>query len=313
VKKTICGVDVSKAKLDVCIEPGHRFASFDNDTAGIAKLAAFCREHAVELVVMEASGGYERRPFIELWEKGISCALTNPRSVRRYAEAMGILEKTDRIDSSVIARFADAKNLAPTPLPSRAQQRLRRCWARLRQITDDLIVQKQRRASLLDNIEMRESIDEVIALLKRQSRKLEGEIASMIDDDPLWAKLAETWREVKGVAGRTVARLHAELPEIGILSNKAIAKLTGLAPIANDSGKRKGKRPTRGGREGVRSILFLVAATVARYDKSLADFRDRLIAAGKEKMVIRIALARKLLVRLNAKARDARTAYANAT
>ena len=313
MKKTICGVDVSKAKLDVCIEPGHRFASFDNDTAGIAKLAAFCRENAVELVVMEASGGYERKPFVELWERGISCALTNPRSVRRYAEAMGILEKTDRIDSSVIARFADAKNLAPTPLPSGAQQRLKALVARLRQVTDDLIVQKQRRASLFDNTEMRESIDEVIALLKRQSRKLEGEIASMIDDDPLWAKLAETWREVKGVAGRTVARLHAELPEIGILSNKAIAKLTGLAPIANDSGKRKGKRPTRGGREGVRSILFLVAATAARYDKSLADFRARLVAAGKEKMVIRIALARKLLVRLNAKARDARTAYANAT
>lgn len=313
MKKTICGVDVSKVKLDVCIEPGHRFASFDNDTAGIAELAAFCREHAVELVVMEASGGYERRPFVGLWERGISCALTNPRNVRRYAEAMGILEKTDRIDSSVIARFAHAKNLAPTPLPSQAQQRLKALVARLRQVTDDLTVQKQRRASLLDNEEMRESIDEVIALLKRQSRKLEGEIASMIDDDPLWAKLAETWREVKGVAGRTVARLHAELPEIGILSNKAIAKLTGLAPIANDSGKRKGKRPTRGGREGVRSILFLVAATVARYDKSLADFRARLVAAGKEKMVIRIALARKLLVHLNAKARDARTAYANAT
>ena len=262
---------------------------------------------------MEASGGYERRAFIELWETGISCALTNPRNVRRYAEAMGILEKTDRIDSSIIARFADAKNLAPTPLPSQAQQRLKALVARLRQVTDDLTVQKQRRASLLDNSEMLASLDEVIALLKRQSRSLEGEIASMIDDDPLWAKLAETWREVKGVAGRTVARLHAELPEIGTLSNKAIAKLAGLAPIANDSGKRKGKRPTRGGRAGVRSILFLVAAIAARYDKSLGEFRDRLLKAGKEKMVVRIALARKLLVRLNAKARDARTEYANAT
>jgi transposase len=306
-------VDVSKAKLDACIEPGHRFASFDNDTAGIAKLAAFCREHTVTLVVMEASGGYERQVFVELWEKGISCALTNPRNVRRYAEAMGILEKTDRIDSSVIARFAHAKNLAPTPLPSQAQQRLKALVTRLRQITDDLTVQKQRRASTFDNVEMRESIDEVIALLKRQSRSLEGEIASMIDDDPLWAKLAESWREVKGIAGRTVARLHAELPEIGILSNKAAAKLVGLAPIANDSGKRKGKRTTRGGRAGVRSILFLVAAIAARYDKSLGEFRDRLLKAGKEKMVVRIALARKLLVRLNAKARDARAAYANAT
>jgi len=313
VKKTICGVDVSKAKLDICIEPGRRFASFDNDTTGIAELAAFCREHAVTLVVMEASGGYERRSFVQLWEEGISCALTNPRNVRRYAEAMGILEKTDRIDSSVIARFAEAKNLAPTPLPSPAQLRLKALVARLRQVTDDLTVQKQRRASLLDNPEVLASLDEVIALLKRQSRSLEGEIASMIDDDPLWAKLAETWREIKGVAGRTVARLHAEMPEIGTLSNKAAGKLVGLAPIANDSGKRKGKRPTRGGRAGVRSILFLVAAIAARYDKSLGEFRDRLIKAGKEKMVVRIALARKLLVRLNAKARDARAKYANAT
>jgi transposase len=114
---------------------------------------------------------------------------------------------------------------------------------------------------------------------------------------------------------RTVARLMAELPEIGTYSNKAIAKLVGVAPIANDSGNRKGKRPVRGGRSSVRSILFLVAATAARYDKSLGDFRARLVAAGKEKMVIRIALAlaRKLLVRLNAKARDARAQYANAT
>jgi transposase len=239
--------------------------------------------------------------------------MTNPRSVRRYAESMGVLEKTDRLDARIIARFAHAKNLRPTPAPTAGQMRLKALVARLRQVTDDLTVQKQRRESLADNAEMLASIDEVIALFKRQSRRLEGEIASMIDDDPLWAKLAETWREVKGVAGRTVARLHAELPEIGTLSNKAIAKLAGLAPIANDSGKRKGKRPTRGGRAGVRSILFLVAATAARYDKSLADFRARLVAAGKEKMVIRIALARKLLVRLNAKARDARAQYANAT
>jgi transposase len=313
VKKTICGVDVSKAKLDVCIEPERRFASFDNDTAGIAELAAFCRQNAAELVVMEASGGYERRAFVELWGHGISCALTNPRSVRRYAEAMGVLEKTDRIDASIIARFAGAKNLAPTPLPSQTQQRLKALVARLRQITGDLTVQKQRRSSMFDNVEMQASVDEVIALLKRQCRSLEGEIASMIDDDPLWAKLAETWREVKGIAGRTVARLHAELPEIGILSNKAIAKLAGLAPIADDSGKRKGKRSTRGGREGVRTILFLVAATAARYDENLRTFRDRLLKAGKEKMVVRIALARKLLVILNAKAREARMEYANAT
>src|SRR5215469_380679 len=118
---------------------------------------------------------------------------------------------------------------------------------------------------------------------------------------------------MKGIAGRTGARIHAELPVVGTVSNKAIAKLAGLAPIANDSGKRKGKRPTRGGRAGVRSILFLVAEIAARYDENLKAFKARLTKAGKEKMVIRIALARKLLVILNAKARDARAELANAT
>jgi transposase len=275
-------------------------------------LAAFCRQHGAELAVMEATGGYERLAFLLLSEAGMPCAMTNPRSVRLYAEAMGVLEKTDRIDASVIARFAHAKNLQPTPAPTLAQQRMKALVARLRQVTDDLIVQKQRRSSL-DNAEILASLDEVITLLKRQSRTLEGEIASMIDDDPLWAHLSDTFRSIKGVADRTVAWLVADLPEIGTYSNKAIAKLVGVAPIANDSGKRRGKRPVRGGRAGVRSILFLVAATAARYDKSLGDFRDRLLAAGKEKMVVRIALARKLLVRLNAKARDARAQYANAT
>jgi transposase len=309
----ICGVDVSKARLDACIEPGAIFASFDNDAAGVAELAAFCRQHQAGLAVMEATGGYERPAFLLLWEAGMPCAMTNPRSVRRYAEAMGVLEKTDRLDASVIARFAHAKNLQPTPAPTPAQQRLKALVARLRQVTDDLTVQKQRRTSLLDNFEMLTSLNEVIALLKRQSRTLEGEIASMIDDDPLWEKLAEAWRSVKGVAGRTVARLMADMPEIGTYSNKAIAKLAGLAPLADDSGKRRGKRSIRGGRASVRSILFLVARIAANYDKTLADFRDRLLAAGKPKMVVRIALAHKLLVRLNAKARDARAAYANAT
>jgi transposase len=311
--KIICGVDVSKARLDACIEPGAIFESFDNDAAGIAALAAFCRKHQASLAAMEASGGYERRAFLLLWDAGVPCAMTNPRSVRYYAEAMGVLEKTDRIDAGIIARFARAKDLQPTPAPSPGQQRLKALVARLRQVTDDLTVQKQRRASLLDNVEILVSLDEIIALLKRQSRKLEGEIASMIDDDPLWSQLVEAWRPVKGVADRTVARLMADLPEIGTYSNKAIAKLVGVAPIANDSGKRKGKRPVRGGRASVRSILFLVAAIASRYDKSLADFHARLSAAGKPKMVIRIALARKLLVRLNAKARDARAAYAYAT
>jgi transposase len=312
VNKTICGIDISKDWLDAHVLPSGAVGRFRNDAAGIAELAAWCQADGLDLVVMEASGGYERLAFLLLWEMGQSCGMVNARSVRYFAEAMGFLEKTDRIDAAVIARYAQVKGIVPTPSPSAAQQRLKALVARLSQVTGDLTIQKQRKSAAAD-VETLASLDEVIVLFKRQSRRLEGEIASLIDDDPLWACLDKAFRALKGVASRTVARLMAELPEIGTLSNKAIAKLAGLAPIANDSGKRNGRRPVRGGREGPRSILFLVARTVARYDPHLGAFHQRLQEAGKEKMVIRIALARKLLVILNAKARDARAEFANAT
>ncbi|TIP27882.1 MAG: IS110 family transposase [Mesorhizobium sp.] len=305
-------MDVSKDWLDTHVVPGGAAGRFRNDAAGIAELAAWCQANGVELVVMEASGGYERLPFLLLWELGVACGMVNARSVRRFAEAMGFLEKTDRIDAAVIARYGEVKRLQPTQPPSAAQQRLKALVARLSQVTGDLTVQKQRKSATTD-AETIASLDEVIIVFKRQSRRLEGEIASLIDDDPQWACLDQAFRSLKGVASRTVARLMAELPEIGVLSNKAIAKLAGLAPIANDSGKRSGRRPVRGGRAGPRSILFLIARIVARYDPHLGAFHQRLQAAGKEKMVIRIALARKLLVILNAKARDARKEFANAT
>ena len=309
--KIVCGVDVSKRRLDAHVEPRGAFESFVNDATGIAELAAFCRRNGVELLVMEASGGYERTAFLLLWEAGIACGLTNPRSVRRYAEAMGVLEKTDRLDARIIARFAIAKDLKPNTPPTPGQQRLTALVARLCQITDDLVVQKQRRSSAMTP-EVVTSIDEVIALLKRQARTLADEIAALIDDDPLWACLDKALR-TKGVADRAVARLLAQLPEIGIYSNKAVVKLAGLAPLAHDSGAKAGKRHIRGGRAGIRSILFLVADIARRYDPSLAAFHEKLTKAGKEKMVIRIALARKLLVRLNARARQAREIHALAT
>jgi transposase len=310
--KTICGIDVSKRRLDAHVLPAGVVGQFNNDAAGIAGLAEFCRQQGVALVAMEATGGYERTAFLLLWEAGIPCGMTNPKNVRYYAKAMGFLEKTDQIDAAIIARFAAAKDLKPTQPPTPSQQRLRALVTRLRQVTDDLTVHKQRRSRALD-AEMMASIDEAIAFLQRQARRLEGEIASMIDDDPLWAHLDAALRRTKGVAGRTVARLLAELPELGIYSNKAIVKLAGLAPLANDSGEHAGQRHIRGGRDAIRSILFLVARTVCRFDPNLNAFHQKLIAAGKAKMVARIAIARKLLVRLNAKTREAREQFANAT
>jgi transposase len=308
--QTICGVDVSQAGLDAWIETaGHQ--RFGNDPEGVAALAAWAGAHGAELVVMEASGGIEQPAYLALWRQGCPCAIANPKAVRRFAEAMGHLEKTDRIDAEVIARYTAAKRLKPTPPPSAEQQRLTALATRLRQVSADLGVQKQRLHGTRDP-QAQASLKEAIAFFSCQARTLAGEIVTLVEADPLWQALDRTFRSVKGVAGRTVATLLAELPEIGTLSNKAVAKLAGLAPIANDSGKRNGPRSIRGGRTAVRTILFLIADIVRKYDPSLADFRDRLLAQGKPKMVVRVALARKLLVRLNAKAHETRQALAYA-
>jgi transposase len=304
----ICGVDVSKDRLDAWIAPD-QYRAFANDAEGVAALAGFCRERGAGLVVMEASGGIEQPAYLTLWQRGQPCTITNPAAVRHFALAMGYLEKTDRIDAQIIARFAEAKKLVPTPPPSAEQQKLTALAVRLRQVTDDLVTQKLRMHSTRDEQALA-SLREAIAFFKQQINALAKQIAELIEADPLWRELDRTFRSVKGVADRSVTRLLAELPEIGIVSNKAIAKLVGLAPLANDSGKRSGKRPIRGGRAGVRSLLFLVADIARKYDPDLTAFRQRLLDQGKEKMVVRVALARKLLVRLNAKARDARAAHA---
>lgn len=305
------GVDSSKTWLDAWIAPDHSLRCA-NTPEGIAALARFVRTHAGDnaLVVLEASGGCEKLAFVQLWADKIACAIINPRQARAFAQAMGYLEKTDTIDAQVLARFADAKQLKPTPPPSEGQTKLETLAARLRQVTRDIIVQKQRRSATTDPLTL-EQIGEALALFERQARELAAMINTLIQHDPIWQAFDHTIRSVKGLADRAVAYLLADLPELGTLSNKAIVKLVGLAPIANDSGKRSGKRRVRGGRASVRSILFLVADIARRFDNSLNDFREKLLAAGKPKMVVRIALARKLLVRLNAKMRDKRLEILN--
>jgi transposase len=151
------------------------------------------------------------------------------------------------------------------------------------------------------------SFDKMLSFLEREIGKLEKTIAARIDADPLWRELNLAFRTIKGVADRTVARVMAEMPEIGVLSNKTISKLAGVAPLANDSGKHQGKRAVRGGRAALRQILFIVASVVGRHEPDFIAFRQRLAAAGKPPRVIRIALAHKLIVRLNAKARQVRS------
>lgn len=305
----ICGVDVSSETLDARIGRDGAEARFPATPEGIEALAAFCREHQVALAVMEATGGYEKLAYSLLWSHGIPAAIVNPRNVRRFAEAMGFLEKTDRIDAGVIAWYADAKRIVAQEPPSEAQERLKALVTRLRQLTELRVGQSNQRR-LVAEADINGMFSDMMVMIARQTRELEAKIAALIDADPLWQKLDECFRTIKGVADRTVSRLMAEMPEIGTLSNKAVAKLAGLAPLAKDSGKSQGKRVTRGGRANLRNILFVVVENIRRYNPVFAALHERLTKAGKAKKVIRVALARKLLVQLNAKARDARKEFA---
>ena len=218
---------------------------------------------------------------------------------------MGSLEKTDLIDAGMIAWYAEVKKSRPVCVAPESQRHLRALVTRLRQLTEMRTAQLNQQRLVTDRA-VQASFKKLLAVLGRQIRDLEKRIAALLDQDPLWRELDQAFRTIKGVADRTVARLMAEMPEIGTLSNKTISKLAGVAPLANDSGQHQGKRVVRGGRATVREILFIVASVVGRYEPDFIDFQRRLRAAGKPPRVVRIALAHKLLVRLNAKARETR-------
>jgi transposase len=254
---------------------------------------------------MEATGGYEQQALAQLSEQGLPVAILNPRAVRQFAQSMGSLEKTDRIDSGMIAWYAEVKKSRPVCMAPESQQHLRALVTRLRQLTEMRAVQLNQQRLVTDRA-VQASFKELLAMLTSQIRELEEGIAALLEKDPLWHELDQAFRTIKGVADRTVARLMAEMPEIGTLSNKTVSKLAGVAPLANDSGQHQGKRAVRGGRAPVREILFIVASVVGRHEPDFIAFQQRLRAAGKPPKVVRIALAHKLLVRLNAKAREVR-------
>jgi transposase len=301
-------VYVSSISLEAFVAPQGASGCFPNTVEGISALLEFCQQQEVELVAMEATGGYEKKAVQMLWTEGVGVAVLNPRAVRQFARSLGLLEKTDRIDARVIARFAEVKKSAPSVPASAEQQRLKALSRRLQQLSRLAADQKNQR-HLVDEPGVLRTFDAVLKVAKQQMREVEAEIATLLASDPLWQKLEEALRSIKGVAGRTVARVLADLPEIGTLSNKAVSKLAGVAPLAQDSGKREGKRAVRGGRRHVRAILYVVAGVVRRYNADFAAFAERMAAKGKPKRVIRVALAHKLLVRLNARAREARAAF----
>ncbi len=305
----VCGVDVSSQSLEARIGRQGASASFPNTPAGIAALGAFCQAHQAGLVAMEATGGYERQAFALLSEQDLRVAILNPRAVRQFAHSMGSLEKTDRIDAGMIAWYAEVKQPPPACLAPASQQHLRALVTRLRQLTELRVAQLNQQRLVADRA-VQASFQKLLTVLARQIRDLEQRIAALLEQDPLWRELDRAFRTIKGVADRTVARIMAEMPEIGALSHKTISKLAGVAPLANDSGLHQGKRRVRGGRAAVRDILFIVASVVGRYEPDFIAFQTRLRAAGKPPKVVRIALAHKLLIRLNAKAREVRARFA---
>ena len=201
--------------------------------------------------------------------------------------------------------------MTPTQPASPDQQRLTALVTHLRQLTEQKVC-LQNQARLVDDEDVLASSGLVLAAVRAQVKAVSAKVAALIEADPLWARLDAAFRTIKGVADRTVARLMAELPELGTLSHKAIAKLVGVAPLANQSGNHDGPRRTRGGREGPRSILFISAGIAARHEPDFKAFDERLTQQGKPRMVVRIALAHKLLTRLNAKAREVRAEMAEA-
>ena len=242
--RIICGVDVASKSLQARIGQQGAAGSFPNNPEGVATLAAFCHAHQVELVAMEATGGYEQQAFAQLSEHGLPTAILNPRAVRQFAQSMGRLEKTDAIDAGMIAFYAEVKQCPPLCLAPRTQRHLRALVTRLRQLTEVRTAQLNQQRLIAEPV-VQASFDDLLSLLARQIRDLEQKIAAPIAADPLWCELNHAFRSIKGVADRTVARLMAEMPEIGTLSNKTISKLAGVAPLAADSGKHQGKRSER--------------------------------------------------------------------
>ena len=236
VTRVICGVDVASRSLEARVGREGQRARFSNDAEGIAALADFCRHHQVELVALEATGGYERQALALLSAQGVGVAMLNPRSVRQFAQAMGLLEKTDKIDTGTIAWYAEVKNSQATVLATAHQQKLRALVTRLRQLTAIRTVERNQQR-LVTEPEVCKHFARLLKLVDQQIEQLAASVAKLISQDPVWRELDQAWRCVKGVSDRTVARLMAEMPEIGTLTNKAASKLAGLAPLAQDRGQ----------------------------------------------------------------------------
>jgi transposase len=299
------GVDVAKASVTLASEPPGLTAEFATDSAGLTALVQAAQAQPVTLVVVEATGGYEAPVVAALVTAGLPVAVVNPRQVRDFAKALGRLAKTDRIDARVLALFGARVQPIPRSLPDEATQELEAVLTRRRQLLEMLQAERQRRPRARGRV-VRRSLDAHIRWLERQVIDTDATLEAAIQASPVWRVQDQLLQSVPGV-GPTLARtLLGLLPELGQLDRHHIAALVGVAPLARDSGTLRGRRTCWGGRPAVRTVLYMAALTAARWNPALRSFYQRLRAAGKPAKVALTAVARKLLVLLNAILRDAR-------
>jgi len=301
----IVGIDVAKDRLDVAVRPSGEAFVVDRNAAGLEMLVERLKPLAPSLVALEATGGFETVAAAALAAAGLPVVVVNPAQVRAFAKAIGQRAKTDPIDAAVIAHFAEATKPEPRPLPDEATRLLADLVARRRQIVEMIGAERQREKRATPRLKT--SIARLIKALEKELTSVDTDIDDAVRGSPAWRDKEDLLASVPGI-GPTIARtLIAELPELGTLGRKQIAALAGLAPFTRQSGQWRGKSCIGGGRTGVRTALFMGAMVAKRHNPILKAFFDRLVAAGKPRMVALIAVARKLLTILNAVLRDNRT------
>ncbi len=299
------GIDVSKDRLDVHVRPSGESFAVARDGEGLSALTARLQPLAPSLVAVEATGGFEIIVAAAVGGAGLPLAVINPAQVRHYAQALGKRAKTDAVDAEVIARFAEATRPEPRPLPDEATRMLADLIARRRQIIVMMVAERQRATRLSKRLQR--SCERVIRVLEKELAALDSDIDTTMRGSPAWRAKEDLLASIPGIGPITARTLIAELPELGSLDRRRIASLVGLAPFARQSGKWRGKSFIGGGRSAVRAALFIATMAAVRHNPTIRAFRQRLLAAGKPKMVAMIACMRKLLTILNAIARDQKT------
>jgi transposase len=302
------GIDVSKDRLDVHVLPSGETFWVARNGEGLEALNERLSPlgsgtTGAGVIAVEATGGFETVVASALAAAGLPVVVVNPAQVRAFAQALGKRAKSDPIDAAVIARFAAATRPEIRPLPDAATQALADLVARRRQIVQMIVAERQREKRVTVK-RIRRSIERLLAALEKELSALDCELDDTIRGTPAWRQNEDLLKSVPGVGPIIARTLLAEMPELGTLDRRQIAALAGLAPWTRQSGKWKGKSFIGGGRTTVRAVLFIGALTAARFNPMLKAFRQRLVAAGKPKIVAIVAVARKLLTILNAIIRD---------